>query len=162
MTMRYRERVQEIAARLAALPDAGHVHARSRIGPDWAKYLGHFRVQGAGPGGKDLVCGWTVARRRARLGSGQGRTSTHWVETYTLIRVYGIHDESESEFPFQESLDQAVAHFRDEPGLSFGTIPGELGILEIEERMIGPTACHVAECELDVVMYFNDLPGGGG
>lgn len=152
--MRYRERAQSIADALATLPDAGHVHARSRATTDWAKYQELLRVAGTG-GAKDRICGWTVSRKGAKL----GESSANWVELYTLLRVCGVDDQGESEFAFQESLDAAAAYFRENPTLSWGTVTGELVLGVIEERILTGLV-HVAECDLAVAMDFDELSGG--
>lgn len=147
--MNYRERVEEIAACLATLPGAGQVHARNRVTTDWGQYLERFKAE-------DRIAGWTVSRYSTPDGEGDA----HHLEVYTLIRIYGVHDASASEWDFQQSLDDAIVYWRDNPALSWGTVVGKLKLGTIEERLFGAeTLCHVAECVLTVAMYFDDLTG---
>ncbi|HEY0019049.1 MAG TPA: hypothetical protein VGC13_22295 [Longimicrobium sp.] len=152
---RYRERAEEIAGVLRGLPGAGQVHARSRVtGRDWQAFVARFTD------GK-RVAGWTVARSSGEQGGDDG-ADAYWLDRWTLVRICGVHDATESEFAFQESLDDAVVWFRDNPGgLSFGTVVGELKLRVIEERLFGEAVCHVAECGLVVAMDINQLVGGG-
>jgi len=146
----YRTRAEGIAAALATLPSAGKVHARTRLSTDWGRYLEHFAADGQ-------IAGWTVSRKSAATGQG----GAHWVETWSLIRVCGVHDQSESEIGFQASLDDAAVLFRDQPSWPWGTVTGELALTVIEDRLMSDTVlCHVAECELSVAIYYDQLEGG--
>lgn len=146
--MNYKERAEEIATGLRTLPDAGQVHARTRIaGRDWVTFIERMVVPGT-----RRVAGWTVSRLSARQGGDEDGASSNWLETWSLLRYRGLHDETESEFDFQQDLDLAVAHFLKNPTFSWGVVVGELVLRVIEERLYGQVVCHVAECDLVVMM----------
>ncbi len=142
--MQYRERVEEIAAVLRALPGSGIVHNRSRNRVNWREFALLF-ADG------DTISGWQVTRRRGKP------DAPRWVETYLLTKIRGVHDATESELDFNENLDEAVQAFRDAPNLSFGEVADGLVIVGSEERVFGDAVCHVAECELVVNMYYANL-----
>jgi hypothetical protein len=151
--MLYRDRAAEVAARLAALPGAGRVHDRGKVVRTSAELIRHFKVEG-----QEKICGWFVTRF---AGAADPGAPAHWEDRMKLIRFCGVQDESESELDFQESLDDAVVEFRDNPQLSFGTVAGELKILVAEPRdFMGGAVFHVAECELVVSLdFYHDLTG---
>lgn len=139
----YQQRVDEIAAMIAALPGAGRVHNRTRLTTRWADYLAVFQdVDGR-------INGWEVTRRTPTE-----PRPPRVLETFVLRHVYGLRDEDATDLTFQEHLDAAVRLFRDQPDLSFGSVPVGLHVVENDIRQFGDVLCHFAECELEVHSYY--------
>lgn len=148
--MLYRARVAELVALLEGTQEAGRVYGWTRITGDWGRYIQLFRDAATG-----RISGWVVTRRAGRP------DSPRYQETWLLIRFVGLQDSDvaadASEILFQESLDSAIAAFRDGPNLSWGEVADGLELKVIEERKFGPVVCHYAECEVVVSQYHVDV-----
>jgi hypothetical protein len=141
----YKDRVNEVAAIVAAVDGSGLVHSYTRNTPDWGKFLRYFLASDG------RISGWQITRRSAAT------ATQRWEEVYHLVKVLAIHDDGASDLIFQQNLDDVAREFVQGRDLSFGSVADGFRITGIEERMFGSVVCHVAECEITVSFYTQDL-----
>lgn len=141
----YSDRVSEVAAIVSAVSGSGLVHNRTRNTPDWGKFLLCFRD----PGGR--INGWQITRRAG------GTAALRWEETYHLVKVFGMRDQDATDLTFQQNVDDVAREFVQGRDLTFGSVAAGFRITGIEERMFGDVVCHVADCEITVSFYTQNL-----
>lgn len=142
----YTTRVEEIAALVRAVDGSGLVHARNRNTANWGQFILFFRDE------QSRINGWQISRKAPA-----GTKDRRWEETYQLVKLYGIRDADASDFTFQTNLDDVGRVFVAGRDLTFGSVAEGFRIIAIEERVFGAVVCHVADCEITVSLYTQDL-----
>jgi hypothetical protein len=145
----YQERVQAITDAIRSVPDTGVVHDRQRFSADLGEYIAQYRDPET-----QRINGWEVTRKGGAL---LDPNSTRWGDVYCLLHFFGLQDAAATDHLFQQGVDDVVAHFRDNPNLPVGSVQGLVRILVAELRVFGGVLCHVAECELVLDFYTNQL-----
>ncbi len=145
MALEYEDRANEIKAVLDGVAGRHIVHNRIRLATDWGKFLSLFKDDDG------QVNGWDMTRQSA------SPEPPDWAEIWMLRHYRGLQDEHATDLTFQAHLDAVVRAFRDLPNLSVGSVPLGLKITETDERMMGSVLCHYAECELRIVLDYDQL-----
>lgn len=147
----YTERANELVALIQGVAGAGIVHNRFRwAGNAWDKFLELFKDTNQGQPGP--IRGWEMSRADG------DPAGVLWTETWKLMHYLSFSDADASELDFQEHLNAVVRLFRGPAArLTWGAIPDGLKITTAEPRMFGGVLCHYAECELVVVVEYDQL-----
>ncbi len=166
----YRQIGEAIAAEVAAIPEAGRVHAYQRWAADLGRYLDLFRWEA--PDGQDQIRGWVLTRERAREELGSIRSQlpggflpaglNRRVHTFLLFGIMGVEDGAGSELTFQDLIEAVCDRFRDEGALRLRGAGGapKVPSLErlappqvdaIELRTFGSVLCHTAEIRIQAI-----------